>query len=92
MAQRQKFIDLAIEYSTDYGIDMVIKDRTYFIEVIIYYEYRACSGDETKILSELIGMSDKIYSFDGTSLGCDFTIILDYNTHDQYMPRREING
>lgn len=86
MAFRKKFIDLAIEYSANYDVDMIIKERAYFIEVTMYCMYGACFEDANKMLSELIGMSDRICSFDGKSGDCDFIITLDYYTHDCYAP------
>lgn len=91
ISMRQRFIDLAIEFSTDYEIDIEIADHFYYISVTMYLFCASIVGDPKQMISKLIGMCDRISSFTSKTDPCDFSIVLDYFTHDHYISDRKVD-
>ena len=84
-ARQQRFIDLAIDLSSNFEIDMEIKDCFYYITTTMYLDCATCAGSLKSMFAELITMSDRISSFISSTDPCDFIISLDYYTHDHYV-------
>lgn len=84
-AERERFINLAVNLSESYEIDMEITDYFYHISVTMYLNCASCSGELKSLFTKLIVMCDRISSFISRSDPCDFIISLEYNTHDHYI-------
>lgn len=91
VAGQQKFIDLAIELSSDFEIDMEIKDCFYYITATMYLDCATCAGSLKSMFAALITMSDRISSFISPTDPCDFIISLDYYTHDHYVSGKKVD-
>lgn len=91
LAGRQEFIDIAIILSTEYEISMTIKDHLYFVEIIMYWDCCACTGEMKKMLAELVNRCDCINSFIPKGKQCDVILSLDYYTHDHYVSGRKVD-
>ena len=90
--RRQRFIDIAMELSSVYEIDMDIVVYPYYVQVEIYANDATYTRHLKSLYAELAVMSDCITHF--TSLKgkeFDFTIILDYHTHTHYLSGREVD-
>lgn len=88
---RQRFIDLAKAISSDYEVDMEIKDCSYYITVTMYLYCSTCAGSLKSMFAELINMCDRISSFTSSTDPSDFIISLDYLTHDHYVSGRKVD-
>lgn len=87
---RKKFIDLAIELSSDYEIDMEITDHFYYVTATMYLDCASCAGELKAMFTELVSMCDRINSYISKKECCDFVISLDYYTHDHFVSGRKV--
>lgn len=83
LQNRQRFIDLAKQLSLDYEIDMDIKEHDHFISVNLHLYCGAYTGTCKDMLSGLLDLCDRICFFKLKTEPCDFTLSLDYMTHDR---------
>lgn len=88
---KQRFIDLAITLSTDFEIDMDIKEGFYYVTVTMYLLCATCTGSMKSMIAELVSKCDRISSFTSKTDLCDFIISLDYYTHDHYVFDRKVD-
>lgn len=80
--QGQKFIVMAKELSEAYGIDIDIRQKKYFIEVNLHLYCASYPDELTKMFARLFGMCDRFSSFILTTEPSDFTLSLDFFTHE----------
>ena len=80
--QGQKFIAVAKELSETYDIDIDIQQKEYFIEVNLHLYCASYPGELTKMLAQLFNMCDRFSSFILTTEPSDFTLSLDFFTHE----------
>lgn len=80
--QGQKFIATAKELSEAYGIDLDIRQKEYFIEVNLHLYCASYSDELTKMFAQLFNMCDRFSSFILTTEPSDFTLSLDFFTHE----------
>ena len=78
----QKFIAMAKELSEAYDIDIDIRQKEYFIEVNLHLYYASYPGELTKMFARLFDMCDRFSSFILTTEPSDFTLSLDFFTHE----------
>ncbi len=83
LQNRQRFIDLAKQLSLDYGIDMDITEYDHFISANLHLYCGAYTGTLKDMLSGLLNLCDRICFFKLKTEPCDFTLSLDYMTHDR---------
>lgn len=85
MAGRHEFISLAVALSETFSVDMDIKEKAYGIEVSLHMFCSAYPDTMTQMLAKLFDMSDTSASFILPNEPGDFTLVLDYRTHDSYV-------
>lgn len=78
----QKFIAMAKELSEAYDIDIDIRQKGYFIEVNLHLYCTSYPSELTKMFARLFGMCDRFSSFILTTEPSDFTLSLDFFTHE----------
>lgn len=78
----QKFIAMAKELSEAYDIDIDIRQKEYFIEVNLHLYCASYPGELTKMFAQLFDMCDRFSSFILTTEPSDFTLSLDFFTHE----------
>jgi len=88
---RQEFIDIAVRLSSEYEIDMDIKDHPYYISVCMYLGSASCAGRLKTLFILLLSMCDRVTYLTTKNGTYDFTIILDYRTHDHYLSGRKVD-
>ena len=88
---RRRFIDLAKQFSLTYRIDMDIREHEHFISVILYLFHSVYTGEGKRMLTELVDLCDRVSSFPEEREACEFTLFLDYNTHDYYLSGRKVD-
>lgn len=88
---RRRFIDLAKRFSLTYRIDMDIKEYEHSISVILYLFHSVYAGEGKRMLTELVALCDRVSSFPEEGETCEFTLFLDYHTHDYYLAGRKVD-
>jgi len=88
---RQEFIDMAVRLSSEYEIDMDIEDHLYYISVCMYLGSASCVGRLKALFTLLLSMCDRITCLTTKNGTSDFTITLDYHTHDHYLSGRKVD-
>ena len=78
----QKFIAMAKDLSEAYDIDIDIRQKEYFIEVNLHLYCASYPGELTKMFARLFDMCDRFSSFILTKEPSDFTLSLDFFTHE----------
>ena len=78
----KKFIAMAKELSEAYDIDIDIRQKGYFIEVNLHLYCTSYPSELTKMFARLFGMCDRFSSFILTTEPSDFTLSLDFFTHE----------
>ena len=78
----QKFIAMAKDLSEAYDIDIDIRQKEYFIEVNLHLYCASYPGELTKMFARLFDMCDRFSSFIHTTEPSDFTLSLDFFTHE----------
>lgn len=92
MKERQTFINLAIELSSEYEINMDITEYCYRVEVKIYADDSSFAGYLKTLFARLITMCDRISHFANLKeKEFDLTLILDYHTHAHYLDGRRMD-
>jgi len=88
---RQEFIDIAVKLSSEYEIDMDIEDHLYYISVCMYLGSASFVGRLKALFTLLLTLCDRITYLTTENGDYDFTITLDYHTHDHYLSGRQVN-
>lgn len=92
MKERQTFINLAVELSSNYEVDMDITEYRYRVEVNIYVDDSSCSGYLKFLFAKLVTMCDRISHFANLKeKEADLTISLDFYTHTHYLSDRRVD-
>jgi hypothetical protein len=81
----RRFIELAKELSQRYEVSMDIWEKTYFIQVDLHLCCASYPGPMTRQFAELFNMCDKFSSFILKNEPSDFTLCLDFYTHEYYL-------
>lgn len=88
----RRFVALAEELSEIYGIDMDIWEKSHFIQVDLHLRCASYSAGLTRRVAELFSLCDRFHSFILPQESGDFTLSLDFYTHQYYLSGRLING
>lgn len=86
---RQRFIDLAKQLSLDCEIDMDIWEYDDQISVNLYLYCCNYTGAAKDMFSELLTLCDCVSILRNLAGPFDFTLSLDYNTHDCYLSGKQ---
>lgn len=86
------FIERAKELSEVYELDMDIWEKPYFIQVDLHLRCAAYTTGLTRRVAELFSLCDQFHSFIQPQGPGDFTLSLDFYTHQYYLSGRLING
>ena len=88
----RRFVALAKELSEAYGIDMDIWEKSYFIQVDLHLYCASYPTELTQRVAELFCLCDRFHSFILPQEPGDFTLSLDFYTHQYYLSGRLMNG
>lgn len=88
----RRFVALAEELSEAYGIDMDIWEKSYFIQVDLHLCCASYPTELTRRVAELFCLCDRFHSFILPKEPGDFTLSLDFYTHQYYLSGRLMNG
>nr|WP_325299204.1 hypothetical protein [uncultured Dysosmobacter sp.] len=91
MAKRQRFIDLALDLSETFHVDMDINQKDFGITVTLYMCCSFYPDIMTRMIAALFSMSDTSATFINHNQPGDFILSLDYKTHDGYIDGEKIN-
>lgn len=89
--ESQRFITLAKELSDLYEVDIDVIQKSYFVEVDFHLYCSTYPSDFTRRLAELFNMCDRFCSFLFESEPSDFTLSLEFYTHDFYLSGKLMN-
>lgn len=87
----RQFIALAKELSRSYEIDIDIRQKAYYVEVDLHLYCSVYPRELTFMIARLITMSDRMSSFIFPKEPSDFTLSLEFDTHDYYLDGKLIN-
>ncbi len=91
LKERGRFINLAKRLSLDYKFDVDIKEHDYFVSVHLHLYHGVYARTLKQKLAGLMDLCDCIGIFSRETEACDFTLCLDYYTHDYYLSGHKLN-
>ena len=91
LAGCRRFLSLAQTLSQEYRIDMDITEYGDSVCVDLHLYYDVYEGERKRILCQLLDLCDSVHSFRFHPGPWDFTLALEYRTHDRYRSGSRID-